>query len=99
MIDVIRMDRFVDQCLSEFDPEDQLDILEEECAELIKACSKFKRSGDKVQAIQARKAIIEEMSHVLISSAVVARIYSIESADIIDEINKKADKYGFDRVE
>lgn len=98
MIDAIRLERFVDQCLSEFDPEDQLDILEEECAELIKACSKFKRAGEKVEAIQARKNIIEEMSHVLISSAVVARIYNVESADIIDEINKKADKYGFDQV-
>lgn len=99
MIDAIRLERFVDQCLSEFDPEDQLDILEEECAELIKACSKCKRAGEKPEAIQARKNLIEEMSHVLISSAVVAQIYSIETADIIDEINKKADKYGFDRIE
>lgn len=94
MIDSKRLNLFVTQCVCEFGIENQVDILEEECAELIQACSKAKRGYP-----DTRKRLTEEIAHVLISSAVVARIYDIDSSDILDEINKKADKYGFDPVE
>lgn len=45
-----------------------------------------------------KERLTEEIAHVLISSSVVARIYDISEDDIVNEINKKADKYGFDRV-
>lgn len=94
MINEKRLEHFVNQCLGEFGTENQLDILEEECAELIQACSKTKRSYP-----DSKKRLTEELAHVIISSAVVARIYDIDESDILREINKKADKYGFDQVE
>ena len=94
MINEKRLEHFVSQCLSEFGTENQLDIPEEECAELIQACSKAKRGYP-----DSKKRLTEELAHVLISSAVVARIYDIDESDILKEINKKAEKYGFDRVE
>ena len=46
----------------------------------------------------SKERLIEEIAHVLVSSSVVARIYDINEDDIVNEINKKADKYGFCRV-
>lgn len=43
MIDNKRLSVFVVQCIAEFGCESQTDILQEECAELIQACSKAKR--------------------------------------------------------
>lgn len=43
MIDNKRLSGFVLQCIAEFGSETQTDILQEECAELIQACSKAKR--------------------------------------------------------
>lgn len=88
MIDNKRLSGFVFQCIAEFGCESQTDILQEECAELIQACSKAKRGYP-----DSKERLIEEIAHVLVSSLVVARIY-----DIVNEINKKADKYGFCRV-
>ena len=93
MIDNKRLSCFVLQCIAKFGSEMQTDILQEECAELIQACSKAKRGYQ-----DAKERLTEEIAHVLISSSVVARIYDISEDDIINEINKKADKYGFDRV-
>lgn len=69
---------FVFQCIAEFGCESQTDILQEECAELIQACSK--------------ERLIEEIAHVLVLSLVVARIYDINEDDIVNEINKKMNK-------
>lgn len=49
---------------------DLLDICEEECSELIKACSKMKRSmgfglSTKTSQEEARAKIVEEISHVI----------------------------------
>lgn len=82
-------DIFISDCLDNFAHDIQPDILQEECAELIQAISKFKRN----KCDNTR--IIEEMSHVLISSAVVAKLFNISEQDIHNEIIKKADKYGF----
>lgn len=79
--------------LQKFGCESQTDILQEECAELIQACSKAKRGYP-----DSKERLIEEIAHVLVSSLVVARIYDINEDDIVNEINKKADKYGFCRV-
>lgn len=93
MIDNKRLSDFVFQCIAEFGCESQTDILQEECAELIQACSKAKRGYP-----DFKERLIEEIAHVLVSSLVVARIYDINEDDIVNEINKKADKYGFCRV-
>ena len=72
---------------------DQLDILQEECSELIKAISKYKR-GRHTEDIElrskARQSIIEELTHVAISSEVVCIAMYIDPGDILKEVNKKA---------
>ena len=79
---------FLDKYLDLFDHRDQLDQLQEECSELIQACSKLKRG--KSNAFENLK---EEMAHVLISSAMVAKIMGISKEDIELEVKKKEDKY------
>lgn len=92
-------DEHVDQYVKLFKDKDiQLDILQEECSELIKAISKYKRSlkspgvGNCVE--NPIDGIIEEMAHVAISSEIVAKILGITKDDIQAEINKKAEKFG-----
>lgn len=82
----------VDQIIHEFGKDGQIDILQEECAELIQACSKVKRGKNN------RDNLKEEMAHVSISLAVVAKIYGISEFEIIEEVNKKCDKYGFKNI-
>lgn len=88
--------KFVDQCLERFESSRQIDILQEECAELIKACSKFKRADNAWDQYECVKDIAEEMAHVAISSAVVCKILNIYEDDIQKEVDKKAIKYGFE---
>jgi NTP pyrophosphatase (non-canonical NTP hydrolase) len=83
-------DNFVNKCVEHFESDGQLDILQEECAELIKACSKVKRGKD-----NSLENLKEELAHVAISSAVVANILGITQEDIQKEVDKKADKYKF----
>lgn len=73
------------------DPQKQLDILQEECSELIQAISKYRRGKP-----NAREKIIEEMTHVLISSSVSAQLMGITQEDIFHEQMKKAFEYGVD---
>lgn len=82
----------VDQIIHEFGKDGQIDILQEECAELIQACSKVKRGKNN------RDNLKEEIAHVSISLAVVAKIYGISEFEIIKEVNKKCDKYGFENI-
>lgn len=63
----------------------QLDILQEECAELFQAISKYKRNKN-----GSRQMIIEEMTHVLISSCISAKYLDIDPEDIVREIKKEA---------
>lgn len=86
--------KFINCCLNTFINEVQIDILQEECAELIKACSKLKRSCSKNEMLV--NDLKEEMTHVLISSAMVAKIYGISEDDVALEVLKKAAKYMFD---
>ena len=88
-------DKFVDQCFERFGSSRQIDILQEECAELIKACSKFKRADNAYDQCECIKDIAEEMTHVAISSAVVCKILGITQEDIQKEVDKKAAKYNF----
>jgi len=83
-------EKFTFCCLKMFNHDDQIDILQEECAELIKACSKVKRG--KPEALANLK---EELAHVAMSSAMIANIYGITTEDINVETRKKADKYVF----
>lgn len=98
MINSERLSSFVNDILSHFDETQQLDILEEECAELIQAASKCKRAREYRDLDYRRKNLIEEMAHVTVSMAVVARILNISEEDILAEINKKTNKYGFEEV-
>lgn len=63
---------------------DQIDLLQEECAELIQALSKLKR-GKKC----AKVGVVEEMTHVLISINVVAGLLGIKSEQIDNCIEEK----------
>lgn len=76
-----------------------MDILQEECAELIKALSKYKRSLGHYTAIDPIDNIIEEITHVAISSEIVVRLLSITQNDIQKEINKKATKFNLKKGE
>lgn len=88
----------IDQYLEKFgDGLDQIDILQEECAELIKALSKYKRSLGHFTNVDPIENVIEEMTHVAISSEIVAKILNISSDDIQREIDKKATKYNLKR--
>ena len=91
-------EQFVSQCIEHFNENDQLDILEEECAELIQACKKLRRSLGHYTLTDPMDNLKEELTHVAISSAVVARIYGVEQGDIDAEVNKKAAKYNFKKV-
>lgn len=97
MIDI--PEEHVDQYIKIFKNDDvQLDVLQEECAELIKAISKYKRSiicpgvGNCVK--DPIDAIVEEITHVAISSNIVAKILGITEKDIQRELDKKAEKFG-----
>ena len=66
-----------------------LDILQEECAELIQAISKYKRSCDCSDYDVCRGKIIEEMTHVAISSEICCRILCIDRGEIANEVKRK----------
>lgn len=66
-----------------------LDILQEECAELIQAISKYKRSSDCSDYDVYRGKIIEEMTHVAISSEICCRILCIDREEIANEVKRK----------
>lgn len=90
---------FIKNCVREF-PNNQEDILIEECSELIKALCKAKRNTDTTENIINQ--VIEEMTHVLISINVVAHQWGIKQSDINLELRKKIQKYpnlGMDREE
>ena len=88
-------DDFRDKCIEHFGSDKQLDILQEECAELIKACSKYKRANNAWEQYECIKDIREELTHVAISSAVVSKLLNIDEQDIQKEVDKKAEKYNF----
>ena len=78
---------------------DQMDILQEECTELIKAISKYKRSLGHYTAVDPIDNVIEEITHAAISSEIVACLLSITPDDIQKEINKKATKFNLKKGE
>lgn len=71
----------------------QIDILQEECAELIQALSKYKRADYVKPKGNVRENLIEEISHVLISIDVVSSILNINPDEVQNEIAKKCNKY------
>ena len=66
---------------------DQDEILIEEMAELTTAIKHYKRNKC------GKEKIIEELSHVLISSECLRKMLNISYSDIEEEIQKKLDKY------
>lgn len=88
-------DTFVEECLSTFGSTNQCDILIEECSELIKALCEMKRTDKHFSIRDPYESLKEELAHVAISSAVIARIYGISDTQIQEEVNKKRRKYNF----
>lgn len=72
----------------------QLDILQEECAELIQAISKLKRGKTDTEIHLAVMSIIEEITHVAISSEIACRILYITEDDILNEVKNKTRRLG-----
>ena len=66
-----------------------LDILQEECAELIQAISKYKRPSDGSDYVVCRGKIIEEMTHVAISSEICCRLLCIDRGENEKEVKRK----------
>ena len=99
LIHNVNTKEIVDFSLKNFPTDLQIDILQEECAELIKALSKYKRENYPNNITnfksneETRSNLIEEMSHVLISIDVVSSILKISVSEIQDEITKKCKKY------
>lgn len=104
MINNLNTQEIVDFALKNFPTDLQIDILQEECAELINALSKYKRENypDNMTNFhsdsETRNNIIEEMSHVLISMDVVASIVKISERDIQTEIDRKVQKHCPDKM-
>jgi NTP pyrophosphatase (non-canonical NTP hydrolase) len=86
---------FIKDCLKTFEPDEQLDRLIEECAELIQACEKIKRAVYRHEIVKTA-SLKEEMAHVLISSEIAAILLHVSPNDILKEVAKKAIEYDFD---
>lgn len=82
---------FIESCLKNFRQEEQLDILQEECTELLQACSAMRRHQDRQSLNQMQR----EMAHVLMQSAVIAKIMGISHDDILFEVGMKSKEYHF----
>ena len=82
-------------------PVQEIDILIEECSELIKALSQFKRGLRKPNSDPDPKLtmrnIAEELTHVAISSEVVARRLGISKEDILYQVKEKNDRLAYER--
>lgn len=70
------------------DDQGNIDITQEECAELIQVLSKIKRYPDRDYRDRAK----EELSHVLTSCARISQMLGVSSSDVLEEINKKRNK-------
>lgn len=74
-----------------------IDLLQEECAELIQACSKFKRATGhglktKVRPIEAIGSIIEEIADVKVAMEETVMALRIGELQIAQEIEFKIDR-------
>ena len=65
--------------------------------DFFKALGKYKRSVGHFTNVDPIDNIVEEMTHVAISSEIVARILNINPEDIQREVNKKAVKYNLSK--
>lgn len=88
-------DVFIDACLAKF-PDERIDRLQEELAELIVACSKIKRYGAEKPLLRAN--LKEEMADTLITMGSLARDLGITESEILDEAQMKSLKYGLPPV-
>lgn len=76
------------------DVDKQIGILQEECAELIVALSKYKRYGiNKENKKVFIDNITEELTHVAISSNIVAKLLNIEDYDVLREVKNKDERF------
>lgn len=85
------MIHFITDAASRGEIQGQEDILLEELTELTKAILKYRRGKGQLQSIA------EEMSHVAMSMALVARLNRISNGMINAEIAKKIKEYSFER--
>lgn len=86
---------FIVQAYNHFAPDLQLDILQEECAELIQAISKIRRYPN---SAERKKNLIEEMTHVLMSIQLNGYLHGVTQDDILQEVDRKADEYYFNNT-
>lgn len=95
------LDNDLETCIINGSPVQEIDILIEECSELIKALSKFKRGLRKPNFDPDPKLtmrnIAEELTHVAISSEVVARRLDISKEDILYQVKEKNDRLAYER--
>lgn len=80
----------------------QIDIMQEECAELIKACSKLKRAKSigyitPTDQEQAMADLIEEMAHVKNTIISTCYLYGI-SENVLDEEIARSDTITLNRL-
>lgn len=80
---------FINHRIENLTDEIAIDLLQEECSELIQACSKVRRIEDK----KSYDNMVEEMTHVLIMSAIVFKKYNLSYEDILNEVYRVADKF------
>lgn len=89
------LEEFCDDYMTDYNQSEieTIDILQEECSELIQALSKYKRTLREGKAAPI-KDIAEEMAHVLISIGLTQRQIGARDCFLEHEVEKKADKFG-----
>lgn len=81
----------------------QLDIMQEECAELVKSCSKVKRANGigyitPTSKEQAKANLIEKMAHV--KNTIISACYLLGLDEtVLDEEIERSDKLSVERLE
>jgi NTP pyrophosphatase (non-canonical NTP hydrolase) len=90
--DYLKQDLILNE--DDLDIDNVLSILQEECAELIKASSKFMRGETITNEEVSVSKLVEEMAHVAICMGLFAKKWDIKREQIISEVDKKAEEYG-----
>lgn len=94
-------ERHADECVEKFGEDEVLNILEEECAELIQACSKIHRAmkkKDKASLKAARKNLAMEIAHTCICIGQAAKVHNITEKMVRNEVNAKCIKHNMREI-
>lgn len=79
------------------DPYKVIDILQEDCAELIQTAAEYRRNRDSDDDVKEKikKNIVKGLTNVAISSLHLANVLDIRQEQIDNEVNIKAESYDF----